>query len=495
MRRRSRRLIIGAGILGLTSCSSATEPPAGPPTLSIGRDTTLLVDESLASVVMAKDGRGRPITDPTLTWTSSAPGVASVDDSGRVTALTVGSAVLTAQMDTLEARTTITVVPQFTQLATGGTHSCGITGRGELYCWGISQHGELGSASTLRDCGAFFGPGIECSPIPVKAADLRAVALTAGEMHSCALDASGTAYCWGANFYGEIGSGSISDAITPTVVAGGFTFLQLVAGRMHTCGITTSHDAYCWGWDHAGQLGAGDVSSDRCVFFSNDPCSRVPRLVTGGHQWAQLSATDRATCGITTDGELYCWGLDVGGSDGLYCQTPTNFAGCTRTPILIEGSKTYTTSRIGNVHRCQQATDGTVECWGANYFGMLGDGTTDATWAPAPAAGGASYASFVASRNGTCGLTTDGQAQCWGRGAEGQVGNGATEDALSPVDVSGDVHWISLTSSGNSDHVCGISDAGRAYCWGWGLFGQLGNDSWLSSSSPSLVKLVRAATP
>ncbi len=480
--------IVLLGSATLPACKNGTEPPALA-TLSI-RDTTLLVDEQLIVPVTARDASGRLITNPSITFSSSAPSVVSISGPGVVTALSLGTSVLTATMDGIVAQATITVAPHFTHLAVGAEHACGITGRGEVYCWGTSFRGELGPASGMQDCSARFGPGVLCSPIPIRSSSLHPVEIVAGDMHTCALVADGTAYCWGANFYGQAGTGSLSDEPVPTTVAGGHTFAHLVAGRMHTCGVTTSRAAYCWGWDWTGALGAGDVSAERCVFFSSDPCSRTPRLVVGGHEWAQLAANDRATCGLTTLGELYCWGLDVGGNDGQYCQTPDNLTGCTRTPILIPSAKAYKATSIGDVHHCQQALDGTLECWGANYWGMFGDGTVNSSPTAVTAAGGATYASFVALRTGTCALTSDGQAQCWGRGGDGAVGNGALQDALSPADVRGGHRFLALAASGVSDFVCGMTDPGRAYCWGLGAYGQLGNNAFLSASEPVLVGLI-----
>jgi len=462
------------------------------PTLTI-RDTTLLVDERLIVPVTARDSTGRLITNPSITFSSSEPTVLSFTEPGTVTALALGASVVTATMDGIVATATITIAPQFTDLAAGELHACGITGRAEVYCWGTSFRGELGPAPGIQDCSARFGSGARCSPIPIRSSTMRPVQIVAGDMHTCTLGSDGSAYCWGGNFYGQAGTGSLSDVPVPTAVAGGHTFVQLVAGRMHTCGITISRAAYCWGWDWTGALGAGDVSVERCVFFSNDPCSRTPRLVVGEHQWARLAATDRATCGVTTAGELYCWGLDVGGNDGQYCQSPDNLTGCTRTPMLIAPTKNYKATSIGNVHRCEQAVDGTLECWGANYWGMFGNGTLDGSPTPVTAAGGSAYASFVTYRTGTCALASDGLAQCWGRGGDGTVGNSALQDALSPADVSGGHHFLGLAGGGVSDFVCGRTNSGRAYCWGWGIFGQLGNDAFLSASEPVLVRLVPMA--
>src|SRR5206468_16711 len=79
----------------------------------------------------------------------------------------------------------------------------------------------------------------------------------------------------------------------------------------------------------------------------------------------------------------------------------------------------------------------TLECWGSNYSGMFGDGTVNPSITTVTAAGGATYASFVAHRLGTCALASDGRAQCWCRGGDGSVGNGALQAALSPAAGSG----------------------------------------------------------
>lgn len=493
MRSCGHRSILVLCTVVVAACSAATEPPAGPPTLRIGADTTLLLDEVLRPTVIAMDGRGRAIAAPNITWSSSAPDVALVDASGHIAARSRGTATITATMDTITARLAITVAPQFTQLAAGSTHVCGITGHGEIFCWGASLHGELGPTPGIPNC-TRFGPGIKCSGVPVKSSNLRPAVLTAGDMHTCALDASGSAYCWGANFYGQLGTGTTFDVQTPTPVSGGLTFTQLVTGRMHNCGITPSGDAYCWGWDWTGELGAGGVSTPRCDFGGTYPCNPTPQLVVGGHQWTQLSANDRATCGITPTGQLFCWGLDVGGNDGLYCQAADIQAGCTHTPMLISTPRAYKAMTSGSVHHCQQGLDDTLDCWGSNYWGQLGNGTMNPSSVPAPVAGGTAYTAFVALRGSTCALTTAGVAQCWGRGAEGEIGNGATQDALVPTTVSGDLRFTALSANTMSDFVCGISDAGRAYCWGGGDFGQLGDGDFTSKNVPTQVQLVRQTT-
>ncbi len=138
---------------------------------------------------------------------------------------------------------------QFTAVAAGGAHACGIAG-GRLVCWGDNSTGQLGTGQA---------DSLAIVPAPVAGA-LPPLAVAAGGRHSCALAADSTAHCWGANDRGQLGDGSTADRAVPAPVAGGFRFRDLAAGRDHTCGITTLGTALCWGAGTEGQLGAGGTA-------------------------------------------------------------------------------------------------------------------------------------------------------------------------------------------------------------------------------------------
>src|SRR5690349_5761831 len=124
--------------------------------------------------------------------------------------------------------------------------------------------------------------------------------LAASEYHTCALDAAGAAYCWGLNNEGALGNGSTMASETPSVVAGGLTFITLTAGgprsttlgfgEAHTCGLTSTGAAYCWGANDEGQLGDASTNGPEFCnyggvqppFGSGSVCSRTPVAVSGG---------------------------------------------------------------------------------------------------------------------------------------------------------------------------------------------------------------------
>ena len=129
----------------------------------------------------------------------------------------------------------------------------------------------------------------------------------------------GTAYCWGGNYFGQLGDGTggnggdqSANRLVPVAVSGGRTYTALAAGDAHTCGLATGGTAYCWGYNGNGQLGdgtsgnGGDQSADRLV----------PVAVSGGRTYTALVAGGEHTCGLATGGTAYCWGWNAYGQLG-----------------------------------------------------------------------------------------------------------------------------------------------------------------------------------
>ena len=140
----------------------------------------------------------------------------------------------------------------------------------------------------------------------------RFASLTAGFNHSCGLDASGQAWCWGYDVYGELGDGDTTGGskLSPVAVVGGHTFTSLTADNVHSCGLDTSGQAWCWGYDQVGQLGDGDTTGTSAANkFS-------PVAVVGGHTFTSLTAGSDHSCGLVASGQTWCWGYDGYGELG-----------------------------------------------------------------------------------------------------------------------------------------------------------------------------------
>src|SRR5256885_3576942 len=142
----------------------------------------------------------------------------------------------------------------FASVDGGYVHTCGVTTSGAAYCWGDNFSGQLGEETASS---VWYRP----SPAPVAGQELRFTTISAGVWHTCGVAPSGVAYCWGDNFFGQLGDGTGVARATPVPVAGALRFAAVSAGSFHTCGITTSGAAYCWGDNSSGQL--GDGTTDR----------------------------------------------------------------------------------------------------------------------------------------------------------------------------------------------------------------------------------------
>ncbi len=161
-------------------------------------------------------------------------------------------------------------------MSAGYSHTCSVTTDGDAFCWGTNGYGELGSAAA-ETCQA----DAPCRTTPVRVGELKFTSVSAGYYHSCGVTKERAAYCWGASEYGEIGSattGACQSATpcstTPVPVVGGFRFTSVSAGYLHTCGVADDGLAYCWGRNDHGQLGDGSTnrsSKPIPVAVSGDP--------------------------------------------------------------------------------------------------------------------------------------------------------------------------------------------------------------------------------
>ncbi len=268
------------------------------------------------------------------------------------------------------APTLVTAALNFTSISVGSSHACAIATGGGAFCWGDDTFGQLGDRRTVSsttpipvvDITGDFAPGIFAS-------------ISAGYQHTCALTNDGTAYCWGRNNFGQLGTGNTVTIDWPTPVATSLKFSSISAGGDHTCGITPGGAAFCWGSNAVGQLGLGGIGG----------ASTVPVAVAGGQTFSRISASSGTsfkggiglghTCGVTTAGAIYCWGDD---SDLQLGRGPfTGGNGFSGTPTQVgqgeRGPGTYTAISTGSRSSCAVGSDGNAYCWGSDVMGALGN--------------------------------------------------------------------------------------------------------------------------
>ena len=186
--------------------------------------------------------------------------------------------------------------------AGGDVHSCGVTTTGTAYCWGADSSGRLGNGAALTD--PQESPSLVETP-----AGVTWVSVSAGLHHTCGLTTSGAAYCWGNNGSGAAGNGATANAVpSPSLVLGG-PWATVDPGWNFTCGVTTTGAGYCWGSDASGSLGNGPADT------ANHPAP-FPIDTPAGVTWTSITVGGESVCGVTTTGAAYCWGSDFNGGLG-----------------------------------------------------------------------------------------------------------------------------------------------------------------------------------
>jgi alpha-tubulin suppressor-like RCC1 family protein len=415
-----------------------------------------------------KDAMGNVLTGRVITWTSADPTKVSVSSSGLVTGVAVGGPIAVraatgGKSDSSEV--TVTPLPPVTyaSISVGNSHACAMTAAGVAYCWGSGGQGQLGDnsfqaffykpimvvggqtwasvhAAGNYTCGVTTGGAPYCwgvgprlgdnsntsssQPVAV-AGSLTVDTMSSGNSATCVRKSTGALDCWGDNTYGQLGINSTFSGVDSTPQAvhqGGLVFTSLSSrGHFHSCALIATGNAYCWGDNSFGQLGLGTTTG----------ADSVPVASAGVMTFSSIAAGGTFTCGITTTGSTYCWGDDAGGQlgDGL----PSHITG---TPTLVTGGHTFTSIVGGGGFACALTSAGAAWCWGLNFSGQLGDGTTNPSNVPVAVNGGLTFTSIAAGDLSVCGLVASGAAYCWGDNSSGELGINSSSTTNSTVPVA-----------------------------------------------------------
>lgn len=215
----------------------------------------------------------------------------------------------------------------------------------------------------------------------------------------------------------------------------------------------------------------------------------------------QISANNNGfhTCAISTaSGNVFCWGNNADGQLG----NNTNAQEVDPVEaVSVGGVGNFSAAQslaTGANHTCALTSLGTVYCWGYNGLGQLGNNTTTQSDAPVQVLGlgGVGFlsgiVSIAAGADHTCALSSAGNVYCWGFNVFGQLGNATANTALTPVEVAGVAGSGFLSGivglAAGSVHTCAYSLAGNAFCWGSGVDGQLGNNATTTETTPVEVE-------
>jgi alpha-tubulin suppressor-like RCC1 family protein len=349
------------------------------------------------------------------------------------------------------------------QASLGQAHTCGLTTDSLAYCWGWNELGQLGLGTTTES---------EPKPLPVTGSR-RWRDIQGGDAHTCGIVRARRVFCWGTNFNGELGDGSTTQRTQPVAVATTLLFDQASTGSQHSCAVTAAGAAYCWGNNAYGQL--GDGSRTRRL---------APIKVLGNLTFRHVRAGRDHTCGVTTTDVAYCWGRNKSGQLG---------DGTTLTrgrPTAVAGNRKFRLIRTGQGHSCALTPAGQAYCWGLNMLGQVGDGSSlNERHTPVAVVNGAGFESIAAGSFLTCGVRTNRSAWCWGHNSSGQVGDGSSTTIIpTPVEVAGNHLWQRVNVGVTSQHACGVTTAGAAYCWGDNGRSQIGDGSTDERHVPTQVQ-------
>lgn len=374
-----------------------------------------------------------------------------------------------------------------------------------MYCWGNNSQGQLGQGNQSN----VMGGALRVKDPSNKLTGKTVVDVALGQAHTCAVTDDGMVHCWGNNNVnswggvGNFGLGSTASTIQsspgdpiPTTAFGNRNAVRIASGNNTTCVIAGSDKVvYCWGNNGSGQLG-DNTNTNRS--------SPVLTLADAGGQTTNdvtdIDIDSATTCAIV-GGAAKCWGANdadaIAGQLGI--GVPGGYRMRPQTVVAPVAGKTAISIDTGFQHACVVANNA-IYCWGRNTNGQLGTGfssgttpkpSTNAPVAPADSPmtlGGNDFATSVsAGADHSCAIIGS-KAYCWGSNSDGQLGNNLAGSQSRPVLVKGALDGKKvLKITAGAQFTCAVIETNQIYCWGRNTYGQLGNGTTASSSSPALV--------
>ncbi len=380
------------------------------------------------------------------------------------------------------------------EITSGLFHSCARRENGEVLCWGNNFFRELGDGSGRHlSCPPLFNElPTDCQARPVAVSDLEGA--TDIEAHNgpttCARVADGSWKCWGLEFI-NTGTGQPEELGVATAVPRLDGIVQLGPAFGSACGVTATGGVSCFGSNQEGQLGDGTTTE-----------RRTPVAVSGLTGAAEVRSSGNHTCARLTDGGVRCWGSNESGqlgdgvaTHGTTCRRGSTDIDCVTAPVTVATIDDATGLAVTGQSTCALRGDGTVWCWGANYFGQLGNGTltdsntpvqvSDLTGATAIAAGGSHF----------CALVAGGAVKCWGLNFDAQLGDNATHELCVFASDSEDCSKVPVNVSGltgvtqlalGASHSCALTAEGVS-CWGDNVVYQSGTRASMRVTTPTAV--------
>jgi alpha-tubulin suppressor-like RCC1 family protein len=360
-------------------------------------------------------------------------------------------------------------------LTAGWYHTCALAA-GTVYCWGDNQALQIGDGDVQTPS----------RTAPAQVSGLRSVqSVEAGAYHNCAL-VNNQAYCWGANWFGAVGDGTLSDRATPVPITLPAPAIALALGHHFSCALldrdgdtSSGEEVWCWGINEHGELGA--ASSDACPDDQGQrrSCALQPQRAAldalGALTIRSLAAYGDFACIATAAGAVYCWGTNEFGTLGDGDASGVSSVA----PVLPTALDTGVSAIVGGGHHACAIKDGALLCWGANWYGQQGTGA----WGgprrqPGPVTGIVSPRSVHSGYEHLCAIDGNGDVSCWGRNDKNQISAQASAncDGMPCEPQPLRVETLSCDQAtqvaGGWYHTCALSSTGCVRCRGDGAFGK-----------------------
>lgn len=256
-------------------------------------------------------------------------------------------------------------------------------------------------------------------------------------------------------------------ALASATVATAATVTSVSAAHEMTCALYAEGTVGCWGGEELGGNGSVGFSS-------------TPVLVRGISTATAISVGEFSACALLAGGSIECWGVNLFGELGNGSSVEQSL-----TPVVVSGVSNAIAVSVGLDDACALLAGGTVDCWGGNTWGELGNGTTTNSSTPVAVSGLSKVVAIGAGFEHNCAVLSTGTVECWGNGNNGALGNGTTTSSSTPVVVSGLNSAVAV--SGGLGQTCAVLSGGSVECWGGNAHGELGKESVAYSSTPIAV--------
>lgn len=331
-----------------------------------------------------------------------------------------------------------------------------------LMAWGANDYGRLGLGNITN----------YSSPKQIGAlTDWARLSTGSGRAVGAVIKTDSALWSWGANQYGQLGFNNTTNTSSPVQV-GALTDWAAVSGNENRLAVKTDGTLWAWGNGQYGAMGQGNTNS-----YSS------PKQVGALTNWATVAAGSQAMLAIKTNGTLWAWGYNSYGQLGVgnvtYYSSPKQVG-------LLTNWATVTTT---NDFTLAIKTDGTLWAWGYNAQGQLGQGNTTSKSSPTQVGALTNWASIGNGNAFALGVTTVGTLLAWGANYQGQLGLGTSGGAAyksSPTQVGVLTTW-SMVAPTSSSSTSAVKTDGTLWTWGSGSNGVLGHGNTTSYSSPKQV--------